>query len=209
MSDFGREYWTPPLLFSGDTVFLLGGGPTLTKADVARLDDQVTVAINSSCLIAPMADILYFTDTNWFEDHRRIIEAWPGTVVTQSRVAKATLPDRMHRIRTKVKDDFTRGEEELKFGRSSGHSAISLAIALGAARVVLLGYDMRIVDRRSHHHDEYPHEDAKLFTHDFLLAFEGWNAAAERIGVQVLNATPGSALKEFPMTTLDEVLASI
>jgi hypothetical protein len=94
----------------------------------------------------------------------------------------------------------------LKFGRTSGHTAISLAIAMGAVRVILLGYDMRRVDGRSHFHDEYGSQDDKLFSHDFLVHFAGWNEAARRCGVTVINTTPGSALTEFPSGDLNDIL---
>jgi hypothetical protein len=47
----------------------------------------------------------------------------------------------------------------------------------------------------------------KLFRDDFLVHFQGWGEAARRIGVEVLNCTPGSALAEFPMRSIDDVLA--
>ncbi len=203
----GNEYWTPEPLLAGDTVFLLGGGPSLRDFDVQRLRGRRVMAINCSCAICPWAEFLYFTDTSWFEHRRTLVAAWPGTVITASRVAKAALPEKLKRIQLVTQPDFTIGEPVLKFGRSSGHTAISVAIAMGAARVILLGYDMQIVGGRSHHHNEYHTEDIKLFRDDFLVHFQGWGEAARRIGVEVLNCTPGSALAEFPMRSIDDVLA--
>jgi hypothetical protein len=73
---------------------------------------------------------------------------------------------------------------------------------MGAARIVLLGFDMRIADGRSHCHDDYESRDPNLYETDFRPAFEGWNAAAFRAGVEVVNATPGSALTEFAVVDL-------
>jgi hypothetical protein len=71
------------------------------------------------------------------------------------------------------------GHHSIRQGRSSGHTAISLAIALGASRVVMLGFDMRFVDGREHHHSEYKGpRDMQLYEREFVPGFEGWNAAA-------------------------------
>ncbi len=75
--------------------------------------------------------------------------------------------------------------------------AISIAAALGAVRIVLLGFDMRVVDGRSNYHDGYGHIDDNLYAHDFLPWFKGWRQMAERAGIEILNATPDSALDEF------------
>lgn len=205
--DRGREYWTPTLLLDGATVFLLGGGPSLQDFDVECLRGRRVMAINTSAYLCPWAEFLYFTDNNWFDDNRPLVEAWPGTVITGSRVAKGKLPDKLLRIEVVNRPDFPHGERTLKFGRSSGHTAISLSISMGASRVVLLGYDMQRVDGRSHYHDVYGTEDDKLFSHDFVPAFTGWNDAALRAGAEVINCTPGSALTEFAMCPLAEVLA--
>jgi len=92
-------------------------------------------------------------------------------------------------------------------GRSSGHTAVSLAVAFRAATVVLLGFDMRVVDGREHHHDEYTGErDLGQYATDFVPAFNGWREAALAREVTIVNATPGSALHEFPMVSLDEMM---
>ncbi len=204
------EFWRPQPLWAGETAFLLAGGPSLADFDVARLRDRRVIAINSSChrvLAAGIADpVLFFTDANWYEAHTDLIADWPGMVFTVSRTAKGRMPDKLHRVDLDARDDFKPDWPTLKQGRSSGHTAISLAAALGARRHVLLGYDMRIVDGRSHHHDEYKETDPNLYARDFLAAFAGWQAAAERAGIEILNATPGSALKEFPAVDIEFVL---
>lgn len=207
--DRGFEYWAPQPLWRGETCFLLGGGPSLDRATVNRVRGHGRVmAINSSCMLAPWADALFFTDNSWFEPRRGIVEAWTGLVLTLSRHAKAALPDRIKRleIETWGPEFPPMGSPTIRQGRSSGHTAISIAIALGAGTVVLLGYDMQEVGGRSHHHDEYRNTETGLYAADFVPAFAGWHVAALRVGVEVLNATPGSALREFPMTTIDALL---
>ncbi|MFN4283512.1 MAG: hypothetical protein ACK4NA_12820 [Alphaproteobacteria bacterium] len=207
------EYWQIEPVLAGETVFLLAGGPSLDQATVDKLRGRRAITINSSCHKALAAGLddgpLFFTDNNWFEDHEAIVRAWRGPVVTLSRKAKRELPDLVKRVEGEHRPDFTRGGRTLRQGRSSGQTAISLAIAMGARRLVLLGYDMRPVGGRTHHHDDYKTGgDPEIYAREFLPAFAGWNAAAHAAGVRVLNATPGSALTEFPFADSAALLAA-
>jgi hypothetical protein len=205
-----REFWTPEPIWLGRTCFLLGGGPSLTQADCDRLEGLPAMAINSSHLKAPWAPVLFFTDSGWYERHREVVRDWPGIVVSVSRTAKRELPDTVKRVEgIHSPDGFPPvGTPAIRQGRSSGHTGVSLAAALGANRIVLLGYDMRAVDGRTHHHDDYVHNgnDAEVYAREFVPMFAGWNAAALKSGIEIVNATPGSALTEFPFVTLDEIL---
>jgi hypothetical protein len=208
------EYWTPEPIFRGETVFCLASGPSLTQEIADRLKGRRVIVVNSSCVLAPWADVLYFTDSGWYEPRRETVANWPGLVVSMSRTAKRELPDKVKRVKGEGDPAFPvtyfppMGSPFIRQGRSSGHTAVAVAIALGAARVVLLGYDMRVVDGREHCHSEYTGErDLEQYAREFVPAFEGWNVAAALAGVEILNCTPGSAVTEFPFADLDDVLS--
>lgn len=206
--DPGCVLWPVEKLWQGETVFLLGGGPSLRDFDCSRLRGRRVMAINQSCDLAPWADALFFTDHSWFLDNRDAVMAWPGLVFTVSRAAKREAPERLLRPPFVTAPDFAVPPGSARLGRSSGHSGIGLLQALGVARIVLLGFDMRLADGRSHHHDRYRHDDEALYREDMLPAFAGWREAAERVGLEILNATPGSALLEFEPADIDEVLCA-
>lgn len=219
-----HEYWAPEPLFAGKTVFCLASGPSLTREVVEKVRSHPTVVVNSSCMLAPWATVLFFTDSGWYEPRRGVVAEWDGLVVSMSKWAKVELPDKVKRIKTVGDPDLPCafppvGSGTVRQGRSSGHTAISLAIAMGAREVVLLGYDCRVVDGREHHHAEYlvdgrihydvEKEDPRWnnkreYPTVFVRGYEGWNAAAQKLGVQILNATPGSAITEFPFVNLDD-----
>jgi hypothetical protein len=202
------DFWTPEPLLRGETVFVLASGPSLQGFDFDRLRGLNTIAVNSTAKLIPWADMLFFTDNSWFQKNRAFVESWAGMIVTLSRAAKRTHPDLVRRIEAEPRPDFPpAGTCRIKAGRSSGHSAVSLAVSMCAARVVLLGFDMRFVGERSHCHDDYENKDTLLYERDFAPAFDGWRAAALRAGTEIVNATPGSALKEFPMVDIAEEIA--
>lgn len=262
IEEWEKPIWTPQPLFSGETVFCVAPGPSLTAATTQRLEGQRVIAVNHAVYNAPFADVLFFTDAGWFEavndanpEHRRkeafrgrpgndvwprrqFIESFPGLVVTFAPVAKRVLDDpsnpypmarspRVMKIKacgasthppkragaTSYVPGFPPvGSPQIHGGRSSGHTAISLAIAMGAACIGLVGYDMRVVGGREHNHDGYHRNkdgtgrDLTMYEKEFVPGFVGWNESALASGVRVLNCTPGSAITEFPFSDLEEVL---
>jgi hypothetical protein len=221
--------WTPEPLFMGEMVFCVASGPSMNKGIADSLQGRRVITVNSSCRLTPWADVLYFTDTGWFYDNRETVKNWPGLVVSMSRAAKRELDDpalnravpRLLRVKGIGDPSFPPrlpgmpkrlgfppvGSMEIQQGRSSGHTAVSLAIAMGASRVVMVGYDMQIVNGREHFHNEYSGpRDLGLYANEYVRGFNGWNEAALASGVEILNATHGSAVTEFPFVDLDEVL---
>lgn len=181
-------------------VVILGGGPSLRGFDVERLRGLFVIAVNESYALCPWADVLFFNDNQWFDDHRLLIDGWHGTVASTSRHAHQTTPERVTLI------DLP--EQPMGRGRSSGHTAVSVAALLGASTILLLGYDMRHVYGRSHWHRLYSHPfGSTIYSEDFLPAWEGWRHAAEARGVDVINCTPDSALTEFRCADIGDFLA--
>jgi hypothetical protein len=208
------EFWTPEPLFRGETVFCLASGPSLTQAIADKVKGRRTIVVNTSVNLAPWADVLFFTDSGWYEPRRDLVAGFEGLVISMSRTAKREKPDKVKRVQG-IGDPTMgpgggfppQGAPGIRQGRSSGHTAIALAIALGASRVVLVGYDMRVVDGREHCHGEYTGpRDLDQYAREFVPAFAGWHADAEAVGVEILNATPNSAVTEFRMVDLKEVL---
>lgn len=208
------EFWTPEPWWKGEQVFVLASGPSLTQEVCDKIRGRKVIVVNVSFKLAPWAPVWYFTDSCIYERYREEVKAWPGEVITMSRTAKRELNKRVKRVKGEGDPAFPfvafppLGHHAIRQGRSSGHTAVSLAVALGAKQTVLLGFDMRIVDGCEHHHREYiGPRDHELYAREFVPGFTGWNAAALKSGVEILNCTPGSAVTEFPFADLDRVLA--
>lgn len=96
----------------------------------------------------------------------------------------------------------------LNTGGNSGFAALGMAHMFGAARVVLLGYDMQRTDQRSHWHGDHP---AKLRAGrapfgNWIKRFGKIAADLERVGVTVVNATRTTALQCFPRVSIEDAL---
>lgn len=209
------EFWTPDVRWRDERCFVVAGGPSVTPEIAGRLQGERTIVVNSTAALMPRASILFFTDNGWLAREAELVAGWAGEIVTLSRRARRELRDRVRRVKGETRADFPApGSATIRQGRSSGHTAVGLAVALGATEINLVGFDMRVIaadgDIREHNHDRYrdiAHRDYDLYAREFIPAFAGWRAAALARGAVIRNCTPGSALKEFPMVDLDEVLA--
>jgi hypothetical protein len=188
-----------PTTFEGQTVFILGGGPSLTPDVLARVEGKPAIAINSTARLAPAAPVLYFADWGWFRDNRPIVDTFGGLVVTFCRRAWQGSTRR---------ELILVGADVLSPGpATAGHHALEVAAAMGAARVVLLGFDCRTVGGRSHCHGDYSVQRAEYVYRDKIAPlWAGWGARMRARGLEVVNATAGSAITEFPMAELEAVL---
>lgn len=99
------------------------------------------------------------------------------------------------------------GDERVTCGENSGFMAIQLARLRGAARILLIGYDMQRTGGLDHwfgaHVDGLPFADPKNFVKHF-------NMLAPQLvadGRQVINCTIESALTCFPRMPLADALA--
>ncbi len=95
----------------------------------------------------------------------------------------------------------------LRHGSNSGYQAINLAVHLGAKRIILLGYDMRQDGGRNNWHDEArPLASPDVYKQSMLPHFDTLVEPLRERGVEVINATPDSALECFPKISLEDAL---
>lgn len=204
-----------PRLWPGETVVCIGGGPSLTQADVDCVREKARViAVNDAYRMAPWADVLYAFDWQWWQHHegvpdfrglkysiREDIELRPEWGVTQ-----LTLGDEYG-----LSDD----PRVLTHGKNSGYQAVNLAVHLGGSRIVLLGYDMqKSTDGRRHWFGEHPKALTSAVACGASMPFEYWRTCFQSLvkplaqrGIEVVNCSRRTALTCFPQATLEESLA--
>lgn len=197
-------------MWRGETVAILAGGPSLSAEQVARVRAAHeagrcrAIAINNSVELAPWADALYFCDRKWFDWHRPRVVTFGGLKVTLENYELAEHGVRgLHNMGPV---GFFAEPWGVYTGKNSGYQAIHLAAHAQSARVVLLGYDMRLVDGRSHWHDGHVEARGTKYAAVMLPHFGALKAPLEARGVEVINATPGSALEVWPRRALADVL---
>jgi hypothetical protein len=166
------------------TFAVLATGPSMSQAIADYVRDRCrAVAVCNAYTLAPWADALVCNDAVWWRAH----------------------PDALKFAGRKFCGQAWPGTELLARavgfppGSNSGYQGVRVAGMLGATRILLCGFDMH----GSHYFGAHPAPLRNSTPSKFKAMasqFRLWR------GAPVLNCTPGSALKVFPMADLREVL---
>lgn len=209
------DYWHVEPEWRGETVAILASGPSLTQEQVDLCMGRVrVVAINSSVQLAPHADILYFCDRRWFNWNKEDVLSFRGARVTLDNVQLKNEIDGLRCVKNVANQGYADKNWQVCTGRNSGYQAINMVGHLGVARIILLGYDMRVAPDpsdprgyRTHFHGGHPTETRpEHFSDTMLPQFQHLPGPLATRGIGVVNCTPGSALTCWPMRDLEEVL---
>jgi hypothetical protein len=190
----------------GETVVLLGSGPSLTLEDVASVRGRARViAINTTYLLAPWADALYACDSKWWTWHEGA-PSFRGPKYSIDKPA-ARWPD-VQVLQNTGPYGLELAPTGLRTGKNSGYQAINLAVHFGAARILLLGYDMAAAPSgRTHWHGAHPDHQPSPYP-QMIAAFDGLVAPLAELGIRVVNCSRQTALTTFPRAALAEALVA-
>ena len=207
------KYWHIAPEWKGKTAAILGGGPSLTQeqCDKVRAARLRVIAVNNAYQLAPWAEFLYFCDAMWFTWHKpeKLFRNFSGRKITLENTALAADEPGLLSVKNfQLEPGMCKLNWGVHTGANSGYQALNIALHLGVKKVVLLGFDMRVVGRRTHWHMAHKRPTPEdVFRTRMIPQF---NLAAREIreewGVEVLNCTPDSALECFPRVPLDEAL---
>lgn len=196
-------------------VIVAASGPSLTK-DVAWAARKARwfgpyriVCVNDAYKLFPNGDVLYACDAEWWDVHEGAPEfngeRWSSHDPKKGSgndKAKAAEKWGLNLVLGTHKQGFSRDPNVIHYGQNSGFQAVNLAILRGATKIVLVGFDMREVNGHRHFFGQHPSPLRNSGDYrNFIRAFEQANSP-----VPIINATPGSALKCFPMMPLEEAL---
>ncbi len=165
------------------------------------------VVINTSWEKAPWADVLYACDALWWKKYEGV-PGFEGLKYTQDD--GALVYPTMTYIESVDKPGLSFDRSVIHQGGNSGYQAMNLAFHLGAKRIVLIGYDMKLgAGGAKHWHSTHP---TGLNNPD-AVSLKRWgpNFAAlaadlKRAGVEVINCSLDTALTSFPRARLEDVL---
>lgn len=189
-------------------------GPSLSAAIAERCRGLPVIVVNDAWRMLPFADVLYACDAQWWDVHAGCPgfagERWSShgdAMRNDKRAAAAHFGLRL--IRGCDGDGFSLDAGRIHYGNNGGFQALNLAghFMGWCGRILLVGFDMRRIDGRSHFFGDHP---KPLRT--TARGYETWPplfaAAAKTLppSIEILNCTPGSALTCFPMMDLADAL---
>lgn len=192
--------------FAGRTALVFASGESLTK--LWHPDRPIllpSVAVSDAWRIAPGADICYAGDSAWWRHHQSIeYDGLRVGVPDGSPLPKDVLP-----LTISGGTGYDPRLGYLRHGHNSGTAATHVAAQLGARRIVLVGFDMR----GGHWFGDHPsgvlrRKEAPRYgqwmTHFAMLGEE-----LKPHGIEIVNATPGSAMTCFPIVRLEDLCPAL
>lgn len=171
------------------------------------------IAVQDAYRRMPWADAMYGCNEDWWDAHNGCPE-FMGRKWSSHQVDKSCVNDKrevarkyhVQLVRGDHGDEFSTDPTFVRYGSNSLFQAINLALLYGATYIVLVGADMRHVDGRSHFFGDHPR--GLHNNDDFGRFIKHFERAAKKVphGVEIVNATPGSALTCWPVMTLDDAI---
>lgn len=200
--------WSVPRMWEGETVAILASGESMSAAVAETVHGRCkTIVINNTWELAPWADMLYGADASWWEKYHPYTRRFSGLKVTASEVK---FPDVLQlRYSGKTGEDgFDPDPAFVRKGGNGGFQTIHIAAHAGAKRILLCGYDMHGGHWHGRHTWPLREHGDGIFLEWIRRMGSLVQPLAER-GIEIINCTPGSALKCWPFMPLEEALACV
>lgn len=183
--------------------FIIGGGPSVAETNLDLIKKEFVIGVNEAFRLGKWVDLWMFGDSDLFKTHREDIEKWPNRIVSCAGATRRHKKIEYYNRCKKHNICYEHGNLAWPSGSAnSGATAINLAIKEGFDSVVLIGFDMKVVNGKHHYHDYYKKQPRDDAYERFMLHFED---IAKEAKVEILNANPDSALPFFPKINLEDL----
>lgn len=228
--------WSAPDMWQGGKCFILAGGPSMPRQFgipeetikkvmnrelppaayspfLTPVHDSHVIAVNNGYQIGNWIDVLFFGDCAWHLYHRKKLALFPGLKVTCCKNFLNKPIEKSEGIKYLNKKHslgISDDKSTVFWNNNSGSAAINMAVHFGVKQIVLLGFDMNLDSNGiSHWHGSHckPSEGKKASPFNrHLRGFPQIAEDAKQMGVEILNASPNSAILNFPKVDLKDLL---
>jgi len=183
--------------------------PSAYAPYLSPIHDRHVIGVNNAYQLGTWIDALFFGDCGWYLVHRFPLAKWPNLKVTCCKRFEKKNKQGREGIKYLAKDTSHRWgisphPTRVSWNSNSGSSAINLAAHFGARRIILLGFDMS-VDGSTHWHRGHGNKAGPPFARH-LKGFPQIAADAKERGIEILNASPVSAIQHFQVVSLKEAI---
>lgn len=217
-------FWTVPEIWAGQTVYVIGGGPSILKTDLSPIHDKPVLGINNAFMLGHWVDVTFFGDIAWWHLNFAELCRHPNLIVTCNATDIFKAMTRVKQVRKNNRNGLSwKGKNEVCWNNSSGAAGINLAILFGATKIVLLGFDMKRDEENGLHqghnwHDKHDRKKAgpplpTIYRDRFLPAMDTLKKGIQEMNdsgghrkVIVVNATPDTVMDTFPKVALEDVV---
>ena len=198
--------------FFGQEVFIVGGGYSIKGMNIDYLHDKNTIAVNDAYKILPNATALFWCDTSWCGRELDGLKAHKAEHRFQARF-HANVVDESIVVcggASLLRRSGTHGYDpniDHVMGNNSGTHSLNFAVNLGAKRIYLVGFDMKLDPHtnETHWHNHHslvvrPGIYSKSFVPSITALGKGIRDA--NIDVEIINCSKTSAIQCFKKQTV-------
>jgi hypothetical protein len=171
--------WSVPKMWEDGDVWILGGGPSVTKQFnipdkvvqsvmegtsplsiyspyMSALHDKHVIGINISFMIGDWIDMMFFGDEKFYTIYKEHLAMFPGLKVSCHVNMKSVPWIKYLEKDGRKAQGISPKPNAVGWNNNSGAAAISVAANAGAKRIMLLGFDMcKDEKNRKHWHNVY------------------------------------------------------
>lgn len=194
--------------WTGQPAIILGTGPSAKQA-LLRQGNYKLIAINDSWELAPWADVLYACDRDWWIRNNGV-PRYNGLKVTASPSASKAYGlkqvNLVARARVYLEPPGRIGCGIDGGGGHSGFQALNLAAQFGSRLVGLVGFDMT-TNAGIHWHSRGLDRGYTERVKRWRVAMDGAAEKISKLGIEVINLTPTSALKNYRKMAVEDFIS--
>lgn len=203
--------WRVPRIWPGETVVIIGGGPSLTDAQIREARRFRRIAVNDAFIKDPGADVVCWGDQKWFLGNRHELLKHEGEFKIGWRPVPEPADYTIHLLKHAHSPPNISTDPGVVRACNSGVGAMNLAFLFGAKRILLIGFDMKQGEGgRNNWHDRHKRfnrvrTSPEKYRQVFIPECGGAANFLGRAGVEVINCTPGSALRCFKFGLIEGI----
>lgn len=188
---------------------------------LATIHSKHIIGVNVAYQFGSWVDFCFFGDKGFFLTNQIGLSDYRKVVVTCcEKIGQKQLPWIKYLSQEKesnghYKVGISTNPEMVCWNTNSGAAAISLAAWTGVKRIVLVGFDMTLdaINKEQHFHNNYREKGKSALLKPKQLPFDlhltPWGAIksdADNMGIEILNTSLNSAIKEIPKVHIKELL---
>jgi hypothetical protein len=200
-----------PRLFEGEKAFVMATGPSLDQDVIDRIYSESGwryIGISDCYRSCPFLDFFYACDTRWWNIHYQKVIDWGGCdngYWCTETATKKSHPD-LHWIMGSGGQGWSNDPNKIHYGSNSGFQITNIAFLLGIKYMVLVGFNMMVVNDRKHFFGDHP---KGLTQNGSYQSFASqFNHIKPPPDVKVINATSPTKLSCFTKMRLDDAISN-
>ena len=197
--------------FSVEEVFILGGGVSLLREDLNLIKNKFIIGVNSAFKLGKWVDVCYFGDCRFYTWNKEELDEFSKTNLVITTCDVLGLNEHKY-IKVLRKSQATKENpidwrpDYLAWHSNSGASALALACKLGVKKIILIGFDMKVVDGKHNWHNYHKVTPSNTVYNRFKIHFEWIKEEADKKGIEIFNTCLDSALDVFPKISLEKLV---